>query len=310
MVFVGKVAYLALFPGALFIILAGVAAKLVTSGVAHAFAGPSRLGSWSTPELIRATETECIAAGGPLHAATWITPVFKLMAISWASCIVFGFLPGDLVLLYFLLLAAAGADVLFAYISGNPRVRQQAWPEAVSLLAWALPFALATCCVALRTHTASVSALINLQGAAGPTLAGPLGGVVADVGMGLALLAALFASVAIMRFKPLGRGYMTGSGALLDDVSGPPLAFFLAGNAAMLFVAPLVLVALFFAGPASHWYQVLFWFLKVLGLLVLLAIADAALSRACPRRVAAWGIGFAGGAALAGLILVWIGVRS
>lgn len=310
MEFVGKFAYLFLFPGALFTVLAGVAARTVTSGVSIAVAGQVRSGSRSTTEMVRAASTECIATGGALHAAMWVAPVFKLMVVSWASCILFGFIRGDLVLLFALLLAAAGSDVLFAYISPNPRVRQQAWSEGVSLLAWAVPFALVTACIALRTHTVSVSDLINLQSASGTTLAGPAGGVAADIGMALALLAALFATVALARLKPLGRGYLVGTGALMDDVSGPPLAFFYASHLAMLFVAPLVIVVLSFAGPAAHWYQVGLWALKVLGVLVLLGLVEVVCARARASRVAIWGIGFAGSLALAGLILVWIGVRA
>ena len=308
--FVGKLAYLILFPGTVFVIAVGVAARAVTSGVGAAVAGPGRSGSpWSAAQIVRCARTECVAAGGSLHGAMWVVPVFKLLAISWASCIVLGFLGGDLVLLFALLALAAGCDVFFAYISPNPRVQQQAWPEAVSLLAWAIPFALVTCCVVLRTRAVSVSGLIAWQAANGSPLIGHAGGVTADVGTFLALFAALFSTVAITRLRPLGRGYTTGPGALLDDVSGPPLAFFLAGDVAMMFIAPLAIVTLFFAGSAAHWYQVVFWALKVLGVLLLLGLIDVVSSRAGTRRVIAWGICLGGGLALAGLILVWIGVK-
>ncbi|MHB8894764.1 MAG: NADH-quinone oxidoreductase subunit H [Candidatus Geothermincolia bacterium] len=311
MVFVGKLAYLFLFPGTLFIVAVGIGARAVTSAVGIAVAGPERSATTVTaPRILRAAGTECVAAGGSLHAAMWVAPVFKVLAISWASCIILGFTPGDLALLYVLLLAAAGSDVLFAFISPNPRVRQQAWPEAVSLLAWAVPMALVTACVALRTRVVSVSALIAWQSANGTPLTAQPGGVIAGIGVFLALAAAFFATVAITRLRPLGRGYLAGPGALMDDVSGPPLAFFFASDLAMLFVAPLVVVMLFFAGPAAHWYQVIFWALKVVGVLVLLGLVDVVSSRARANRVAAWGIGLSGALALAGLILTWIGVRA
>ncbi len=308
--FVGKLAYLALFPGVLFMVTAGAAARAVAAGAGGVIAGFSRPGRMPVTLALNHLGVECVASGGSTHAAVWLVPAVRLTALSWACCILFGFLPGDLFLLYSLLLLAAGSGVLFAFVSDNPRVRRQAWPEAVSLCAWALPFSLVTGCLVLRTGEVGVLELIRLQGASGSTLAGPSGGAAADVGMALALLAALFATSAFSRLKPLGRNGFLGAGALLDEVSGPPLAFFLAGDAAALFVSSLTLVACFFAGPAGNWYQVAFWALKVAGVLVLLGLVDAACSRARQGRVALWGVAMAGGIALAAAVLVWVGVRT
>ena len=67
---------------------------------------------------------------------------------------------------------------------------------------------------------------------------------------------------------------------------------------------------LFFAGPAVSWYQVIFWALKVLGILILVLLVDLLSSRAGSRTVIRWGIGAAGTLALLALILTWIGVSA
>jgi hypothetical protein len=309
MEFIGKVAYLLLFPGVLFLIIAGLAAKGITSTVGLAVAGWHRTGpEWAGGRVLRATTTESVATGEGLQAVAWVWPVVKLIALSWASCVLMGFLPGDLTLLFALLLVAAGSDVLAAYILPNPRTRQGAWPEAASLIAWALPASIAFACVAMRTHQVSLSALVSWQSLNGSPLVASQGGIAAEVGAALALVGLFVATVALARLKPLGRPSLAGNGALLDDVSGPPLAFWMGGSLAMMFVAPLTVVVLFFAGPSSNWYQVVFWALKVVGVLILLGLADVLSSRASARRVLLWGACVGGSVALAGLVLTWIGM--
>ena len=311
MAFVGKLAYLVLFPGILFIVLAGLASRAVVVGVGDAVAGGRTGAGTGAGYMLASVRKECVAAGGSLHAVTWIAPALKIVSLAWVSCMVFGLLPGDLVLVFALLLLAAGCDALPVFVSPNPRVKQGAWPEAASLLAWAVPFALVVGCVGLRTHEATVSGVIAWQTANGVLLVAQSGGLIANVGAFLALIAGFMSAVAIMRLRPLGRGHLTGlPGDPIDDVSGPPLALFIAGGTAMTFVLPLVLVTFFFAGPASHWYQVVFWALKVLGFLILLGLTDVLAARASSRRALAWGTVVAGGLGLAGLILVWIGVST
>jgi formate hydrogenlyase subunit 4 len=312
MEFVGKFAYLVLFPGMFFVVLSGLVASAVHSGVGTAVAGFERRGGGSgMTYLWHAARKECISTGGSLHAVIWIAPVVKLLAVSWVSCIVFGFISGDLFLLYALLLLASGCDIVAALLSGNPRTRQAAWPEASSLIAWAVPLALVLAALSLRSGQATVSGLIAWQATNGVMLAASAGGAAGQAGSVLALLAALASGLALARLRPLGRGYLSDAPAgILDDVSGPPLSFFAAGETATLFVIPLVLVALFFAGPAGNWYEIVFWALKALGIFVLLALVDVVSARARASRALLWGAGIAGTLALAGLVLTWIGVSA
>ncbi|PKQ28733.1 MAG: hypothetical protein CVT63_01095 [Candidatus Anoxymicrobium japonicum] len=312
MVFVGKIAYLTVFPGMLFIFLAGLAAHAVASGVRTAISGSELPGAGIGHERFSVVAgTECIVTGGSFQAVMWVAPVLKILALSWVSCIILGFLKGDLALLYALLLMAGATDVFAVFLSQNPRVCQTAWPEAASLLAWAIPFATALAALVLRTGEVSVSGLIRWQVANGVLAGASAGGAAARAGALLALASATAAALALARLRPLGRGYKQGApGGLLDDVSGPPLAFFAASESAMLFVVPLVLVALFFAGPCARWFAVVFWGLKILGVLLLLALIDTVFARASSTRALVWGAGGAGGLALIGLVLTWIGVSA
>lgn len=312
MVFVGKIAYLVLVPGALFVLLAGLAARTVMAGVGTAIAGVERRGIGNgAGYLFSAAGSECVATGGSLHAVMWVAPLVKVLALSWVSCMVFGFIKGDLVVLFALLMLASGSDVAATCLSGNPRVRQAAWPEAASLMAWAVPFGFVLAALSLRTGEVTLSGLINWQATNGVLVGASAGGGAARAGTVLALIAALASGPALARLRPLGRGYLSDApGGILDDVSGPPLSFFVAAETAALFVLPLVLVALFFAGPAAHWYEIVFWGLKTLGIFVLLALMDVVCARASSRRTLIWGAGLAGAVALAGLVLTWIGVSA
>lgn len=310
MVFVGKLAYLVLFPGTLFVLISGAAARGVMSGIGTAVAGPERRGVGAVGGFSLTTAAgPASAARGSLQAVAWLAPLFKIFTLAWVSCMVLGFLEGDLVLMFALMLAALGSDVLAALLSANPRTKQEGWPEAASLLAWAVPFGIALCAVALRTGQVTVSGIVGWQASHGVLPGTSSGGGLAQAGSWLALLAAFVSTLAFARLRPLGRGYFSDApGGILDDVSGLPLAFFTAAETAALFVAPLVLVALFFAGPAARAYEIVFWVLKVAGVVVLLGVVDLVFARMNSRLALVYGAGVAGGLALIGLVLTWAGV--
>lgn len=312
MAFVGKFIYLVLFPGLLFVLLGGFAARTVLSGMSAALTGVAPAGpATGLPALMRLFSRECVATDGPLHGLLWSAPPVQLLALSWVSCIVFGFLPGDLALLFALLLLASGADILPAFCSANPRVRQNGFSQAARVLGWAVPLALVFALVGLRTGEISLTGLVQWQVANGMLIASVAGGTLAQVGTALGLAAALVGALSLARLRPLGPGLFDDPpGGVLCDVSGPPLAMMRLSETAYFFVAPLLIAALFFAGPASTWYEVAFWALKVAALVILLGVADLVSPRLRSGRALAWTLGAGGALSVAALVLVWVGVST
>ena len=309
MAFVGKLANLVFFPGLLFVAAAGLAARMVLSGMSSVVTGATPAGPANgVAGLRRLFSDECVATDGPLHALQWTAPAVKLMALSWATCVVFGFFDGDLALLFALLLLASGADLLLTLCSANPRVRQNGFAEAARVLGWAVPLALVLALVALRTGEASMSGVIRWQASNGILIASTAGGALAQVGTALGLAAAAVGALCMARLRPLSRGlFEDPPGGIASDMSGPPLAMLRISDTASLFVAALLLAALFFAGPASTFLEVAFWALKLAGLAVLLGVVDIASPGLGSKRSLALSLGAGGAFALAGLVLVWIG---
>ncbi|MBU4301275.1 MAG: NADH-quinone oxidoreductase subunit H [Actinobacteria bacterium] len=311
MAFVGKLAYLALFPGLLFIYMAGLAARGLLGGMSGVVTGGSPRGpALGLPGVLRLLTAECIPTGGSLSAVIWLAPPVMLFALSWVSCMLFGVVGGDLALLFSLLLLSSAAVILICFSSENPRVRQNGRSEAAALLGWAIPLALVIAGASLRTGEASVAGLIDWQVRNGGLLwSMEGGGALAVAGTAMMLAAALLCALLLMRLRPLGRGMFSEAPAgIAQDITGPPLALLRIAETASLAVAPLLLTALFLAGPASNWYEVAFWVLKILGLLLLLGIVDLVSARARSDRLLPWSLGVGGGLALAGLVLVWLGV--
>lgn len=311
MTFLGKLAYLALFPGLAFILVAGTVARGARGAMSRALYGGNASGppfslNWLAGSLLSLT----VAADGSLHAVSWLAPMVRLVSLSWAACVLCRFLPGDLPLLFALLLLALSADLLVTAVSANPRVRQQAVGQGFALACWAAPLAFAFATVALRTGELSVQGVLTWQAQRGVLVAAGGAGPLAIAGSALAFAAVLLLSPFLMGLRPWGRDRLAGppDGGTAADLSGAPLALSSMGDSALLVVAPLVLVALFLAGPSSTWYDVIFWVLKVAGMFLVLAVADLVFPRLTQSRAALWMLGAGGVLALAGLALVWAGV--
>lgn len=310
MAFMGKIAYMLLFPGLLFVFLAGTLARGLLAGMEGAISGAVPCGpASSVPSLLNLLTGENFPADGSLNFVQWIAPTVKLLALSWISCIVFGFLEGDLVLIFGLLVLASASDLLLCATSANPRVRLSLWPQAVSSVSWAVPLSLVFAAVALRTGEVSISKIIDWQVVNGVMPGSVSGGVLQLVGMGIIVVPAMMAGSTLIGLRPFGRNLFADfPGGIAADVSGPPLAVSRVSQSACLFVIPLLLVALLFAGPFTIWYEVIFWALKVAGVVMILGIVDGVTKRQ-PTPRAKWWLLFGGGVlALAGLILVWLGV--
>ena len=310
MSFIGKLAYLVLFPGLVFIAFAGTLARGLLAGMSGAITGGNPGGpEQSLPSILYLLNGECIPIGGPIQALQWLAPAVKLLSLSWVSCAIFGFLPGDVVLVYALLLLSSSADLVLCFMSGNPRVRQNGWPEAVSLLGWSIPLAAVLAGVSLRTGSVSISGLINWQTANGVLLGSTAGGELALAGSWLMFLVALMCSLSMMRLRPFGRGYFSDAPAgICCDISGPPLALLRVAEMASFIVVPLLIVALFLGGGASASYEVVFWGLKLAGLFMLLGLFDQVSARMRADRVLLWLVCAGSACAVVGLVLVRSGV--
>ncbi len=312
MAFVGKLANLVLFPGLLFIALTGLVARAILGGMSSVVTGASSEGPGSgMPGLLRLFADESVAADGALRAVQWIAPVVKLAALSWVTCIIFGYRGGDLALVFALLAISSAADVLVASCSSNPRVRQSCFAECARSAGWGIPLALVLATVALRTGQVSFAGVMGWQSSNGILIAPTSTGVLTEVGVALSLAAAALAALGIARLRPLSPGLFDDPpGGITADMSGPPLAMLRLSDAASLFTAALLLAALFFAGPASTVAEVAFWVMKVAGITLLMGLVDIVSPELGSPRALALALGAGGVLAVAGLILVWIGSAS
>ncbi|MBN2169655.1 MAG: NADH-quinone oxidoreductase subunit H [Actinobacteria bacterium] len=310
MAFASKLFYLAVFPGFFFILVSGTLARglkqiIPVGGHGQESAFPAS----SMKTLLGLIAGETIANGGQYHALLWIGPALKLFALSWITCMVFGFMSGDLFLFFTLLLMFSSVDLFICWLSGGKRVRQQCWRTATAIIGWAVPFSLVLSAIALRTETVSIQGILSWQTAYGPLVISPEGGTIALVGAIVMVPAAFLCLASLAGLKPFGtRVFTYQPGDVASEFSGAPLAMFCASQTSALIVMPLLLIVLLFAGPASGWLEVLFWILKVAGALILMLLLDFMTTRAERLRIFYWMVGLGGTLAMTALILTWTGV--
>lgn len=305
MSFIGKIAYLALFPGALSLLLAGAAARGTLEAVSAVLKAPRDTPSASLYSIYERFSAKPARAGFLSSAVLWTAPPARLFAVSWVVCVVTGFLDGDTVLVFFLMLLALAAQLVVPRTSGEPVGVSM---ENAAVLGCAVALALALAGVSLRTGEVEVASIISWQVRNGFLVASSAGGALARSGSILGLVGALVAGLALMGLRPFRRAGPAGSqGDAREGLSGPPLAALQVSDAAMLIAAPLLVVSLFMAGGASNFYEIAFWALKVLGVVVLCGVIDAVACRFARRRALAFVSGAGCAAALAGFLLVWIG---
>jgi hypothetical protein len=306
MSFLGKLVYLSLFPGAAFLVLAGSLAGAIAEWVRGTEKGGAE-GANRFSELWRPF-TGGRDGEDPAHTLTWIVPPIRLLSVAWVSCILFGFLEGDTVLVFALLVAWAASDLLLSRVYGDGEAEDRQAHKATAALGWALVLATVLAAISLRTGEVELSRIIHWQADNGMLVASVSGaGSLTTAGIDLAFLAALLAAISMMGLEPFGRGWSAGRGES-PGIPGPALAAMRASEMAMLVTAPLLLVALFLAGPAGNWYESLFWALKVIAILAATALACRAAAGWRARALEPYLAGAAAVLALAGLALVWAGV--
>lgn len=313
MAFLGKIAYLLLFPGLAFILLAGALSRGLMGAVSSVVSGAVPSGPpQGFRSLFGLLDSECVPADGPLHAMSWLAPVVKLFALSWLACVIAGFIGGDVFLAFALLVTAATCDILLAFSSSNPRVRENGREELLGAIAWLVPLALILCTVSIRvggSGLGDLSGLVAWQERNGVLLAASRAGGLALAGSILAFIAALPALACFARLRPLGRAIFSEPPCgIASELSGPTLAFERASGLAGIFVGAFLLVAVFLGGPASTWYEVLFWFLKIAAVVLLAGVVDSFFARMSSRRALVWMLAGSGGLAVLALALTWAGV--
>ncbi|MBN1289689.1 MAG: NADH-quinone oxidoreductase subunit H [Actinobacteria bacterium] len=310
MTFATKLFYLAVFPGFFFILTGGTLARGLRQSVpAGGHGHDSAFPALSMRALLRLLAGETIAAGGQFHALMWIGPAVKIFSLSWVMCIVFGFMSGDLFLFFTLLLMFSSVDLFVCWLSGGGRVRQQCWRTATAVIGWAVPLSIVLSAIAMRTDSVSMQGIIGWQAAYGPLVVSTEGGIFARIGSIVMVPAGFLCFTSLAGLKPFGTRLFTFQpGDIASEFSGAPLAMLCASQTSALIVMPLIFIALFFAGPASNWLEVVFWVLKVAGAVILMLSVDFMSARAERLKIFYWMVGFGGTSALAAFILTWIGV--
>lgn len=310
MTFMGKLFYLTVFPGFIFILFSGTLIRGIKGTVPGlSYGRESAFPASSLRALCRLLTGETIAVGGSLHAVLWIGPAVKIFSLSWITCIIFGYMQGDVFLLILLLLSFSSVDLLICWLSGSSRVRRECPRAAASIIGWALPLSLVLTAIALRVSDPTIAGIMRWQVAYGSLLFSREGGVLAQAGSIISLPVAFFCLLSLTGMKPFGyRAFSYGPGDISGNCSGVPLALLCSAETCGLFVMPLLLVALFFAGPASTWLEVLFWVLKVAGVFVLMLLLNYLTHRVTGRSVLYLMCGLGGILALIAFVLIWFGV--
>ncbi len=295
MSFVGKLAYLVLFPGLAFTLFAGGVARALIAGIARLVSGRKEAGANLFADL-RHAPLRVSSEGRAFTALAHAAPAVKLFALAWVSCAVFGFLPDDLPLVFMLLVLAATCDIaVYALVLGDGTKSRDA---SLALIGWAAPLALIFAAVTLRTGQVGLSGIVAWQAKNGVLpLADGAGLMKASSIVGL--LGVLPLAVSMMGLRPVGLepGERLARSTPISGYSTYVWAF----------VAPFMVTGLFLAGPGNKWYFIVFWALKVAALVLLFAIVNGVTVRLGARRALAW-MTLPAVLAVVSLILAWWGV--
>lgn len=305
MEFVGRLAYLVLFPGLLFITAAGTVAWSVARRIASFGPGAPLDPGPGPTGILEPLKSETREGGrGEVEFLDLACPQVKILCLAWVSCAVFGVMSGDVALVYALFALAFTCDALVESFRLPPGGRPGATEAAARALGWLAPLAPVLAGVALRTGQVSVSGVIEWQAANGMLVSSPEGGPLATAGAAVLLGAALLFGSGMAGMRPRPCGDRSGSGAGGEgEPAGVKLALDRCGRAARLFVTALLICALFLAGPASNWHEALSWALKIAGMVAVFALLELALRGLAPRLKVGWTAAAPLALAVAGLAL-------
>jgi NADH-quinone oxidoreductase subunit H len=237
------------FPGLLFAAAAGLVASWVDRKVTARLqkrVGPPFLQPLYDVAKLMIKET-CVPEGASL-ALFLGAPLLGLAGVALASAVVWRALlspaeafVGDLIVLLALLALPALSIALGAFASRNPLASLGGSRELKMMLAYELPLILAACVPILAAGSLRLGDIVLAPAAA----AAPSGV--------LALAVAVLCMQAMLGQVPfdLPEAETELTGGALIEYSGPPLAVYRLTRAAMFFVVPCALIALFLV-PAAR----------------------------------------------------------
>jgi NADH-quinone oxidoreductase subunit H len=240
-----------IFPGFLFSACIGLIASWVDRKVTARLqwrVGPP----WYQPfaDIVKLSGKETIVPYGASKILFLIAPLLALISISIVSTLLGklvllrqqGFL-GDLIVVLYLLILPAVALILGSSASANPLASLGISRETKLLLAYELPFILSIIVAIIKTAgSIRLESLINYQTLHGSVISS-LSGILAF----LISILCMQAKLGLVPFDMAEAETEIAGGAYIE-YSGPALAMFKLTKALMLYVMPLFLITVFWAG--------------------------------------------------------------
>jgi NADH-quinone oxidoreductase subunit H len=173
---------------------------------------------------------------------------------------------GDLIVVLYFLVVPSLALIVGGSASANPLAALGASREMKLVLAYELPFILATFAVAAKAGSILFSDIIGHQSWHGMMIIYPSGL--------LAFIVSLLAVQAKLGYVPfdIAEAEQEIMGGPLLEYSGPPLAAFKLVNAMLFFVLPVFLITLYLGGVEVSSWQGILWFILKYVIIVTLII--------------------------------------
>ena len=199
-------------------------------------------------DIVKLLGKETIVPRQARRAGFLLAPVFGFAAVCVAAALLWaanirpdGPIPGDLILVWYLLMVPSIATIIGGASSANPNGVQGASREMKLMLSYELPMLLAVLtAVMARGTTFRLGELIQT----------PAAGVWPKVMLVVAFLVALLCTQAKLGLVPfdIAEAETEIMGGVYTEYSGPPLALFLLTRAMMFALMPIFLVTVFWGG--------------------------------------------------------------